>query len=141
MRRATLIALWLGLVAAPAVAQTQATCRWLCSPQLLVEPTFTIENLAKPPRVRTSTGAEERQGRDTVFEIIFAVDIPTKLPRLGFTAEAIVIPFARENDVELELETNLTVIKSEQTRGWVGSRVDIVDKFSPAGRPRDRSAL
>jgi hypothetical protein len=136
VRCTALLAVGLCLVAAP--AQAQATCPFLCAPRLLVEPTLTTENLAKRARVRTSTGREERQGRDTVFEIIFAVDIPTKVPRLGFTAEAIVVPFTTENEVELELEANLTVLKSEQTKGWVGSHVDIVDKFSPAERPTDR---
>lgn len=138
MRGIALIALGLCLVAAPAHAQ--ATCPFLCAPQFLIEPTLTIENLAKRPRVRMSTGREERQGRDTVFEIILAVDIPTRVPRLGFTAEAIVVPFTTENEAELELEANLTVIKSEQTKGWVGSHVDIVDKFSPAERPTDQRA-
>ena len=144
----------------PAAAQGQTECLFLCTPNVLIEPTFTVENLARGPRVRTSTGEEERKGRETVFEIILAVDIPTKLPRLGFTAEAIFIPFAerssnpftgrsaeevgastiRDNAVELEFEANVMFIKSDQTKGWVSSHFDIVDKFSPAERPGDRAA-
>ena len=127
---------------------------------MLIEPTFTVENLARGPRVLTSTGEEEARGRETVFEIILAFDIPTRLPRLGFTAEAIFIPFAkapsnpftgrsaeevgvpsiRDNAAELEFEANFGLIQSEQTDGWVSSHVDIVDKFSPAARPGDRAA-
>lgn len=128
------------LIAAPATAQPQANCRFLCTPQLLIEPTFTIENLVKGPRVLTATGEETRKGREAVFEIIFAVDIPTKLRRLGFTGEAIVVPFTRDNAVELELEANIGLLESEQTKGWVSSHFDVVDKFSPAERPTDRAA-
>jgi hypothetical protein len=132
------VAVW--LIAVPAAAQARADCRFLCTPQLLIEPTFTVENLAKRARVATAAGEEQRQARETVFEIIFAVDIPTRLPRLGFTGEAIVVPFTRDNAVELELEANIGLIASEQTGGWVSSHFDIVDKFSPAARTGDRSA-
>lgn len=157
MRTAPAVVLYLCLGAAQAAAQSQSECRFLCAPQLLIEPTLTVENLVKAPRVRTPGGEEERGGRETVFEIILAVDIPTRLPRLGFTAEAIFVPFAkgssnpftgrsvqevgvsaiRDNAVELEFEANFVVVKSEQTKGWVSSHFDIVDKFSPAERPSD----
>ncbi|HYN09799.1 MAG TPA: hypothetical protein VES67_20620 [Vicinamibacterales bacterium] len=86
------------------------------------------------------------------------MDVPTKLPRLGFTVEAIWTPFGgtasnpftgrqaanlgvtqiRDNPVELEFEINLGVIEEHQTGGWLGAHFDIVDKFSPAERPGDR---
>ena len=140
MRSLTCAAVVVCLTAAPAAARAQGDCRVLCRPQLLVEPTFTIENLVKGPRVVTADGEETRVGRESVFEIIFAVDIPTKLRRLGFTGEAIVVPFTRDNAVELEFEANIGLIESEQTKGWVSSHVDVVDKFSPAERPNDRAA-
>jgi len=134
------VAVCLWPAAAPAAAQAQTECRVLCTPQLLIEPTFTIENLVRRPRVVTPAGDERRMGRESVFEVIFAVDLPTRLSRLGFTAEAIVVPFIRANAVELELEANIGLLKSEQTKGWVSSHFDVVDKFSPAERPSDRSA-
>lgn len=140
MRIAACVAVAVWLIAIPAAAQAQAHCRFLCTPQLLIEPTFTIENLARRARVATAAGEKQRQARETVFEIIFAVDIPTRLPRLGFTGEAIVVPFTRDNGVELELEANIGLIRSEQTGGWVSSHFDVVDKFSPAERPTDRAA-
>ena len=114
------------LAAAPAAAQTAPSCRFLCAPQVLIEPTLTIESLARSPR--------------RVFELVLAADIPTTVPRLGFTAETIFSPFARDNAVEVELEVNIGVVHSAQTRGWVSSHVDVVDKFSPAERPGDRGA-
>ena len=40
----------------------------------------------------------------------------------------------------MEIELNLEWLRPEDTKGWVGSHFDIVDKISPAQRPRDRSA-
>lgn len=140
MRISAYVVVAVCLIGVPAAAHGQADCRVLCTPQLLVEPTLTVENLARRARVATAAGEEQRQARETVFEIIFAVDIPTQLPRLGFTGEAIVVPFTGDNGVELELEANIGLIQSEQTGGWVSSHFDIVDKFSPAERPHDRAA-
>ena len=140
MRLALCVAVAVVLTAAPAVCQKKEACRVFCAPQFLVEPTFTIENLAKAPLVVTATGDQKHVARETVFEIILAVDLPTRVPRLGFTAEAIFPIKKVDNAVEVELEVNVEVIRSEQTRGWVSSHIDLVDKFSPAERPTDRGA-
>jgi hypothetical protein len=145
------------LAAASAQAQEPA-CRILCSPTFNVEPTITFEPLFGRPRVATDGGAPEREDRSTVFEMVFALDVPTRAPRLGFTFEAIVAPFGRtdenpftgsssaalggdirDNPVQIESELNLTWLAGEQTGGWVESHFDIVDQFSPAKRPTDRS--
>lgn len=149
----------LGL-AVPASAQPSAppSCKFLCQPTLLFEPTITIENLARAPRVAKGTDAPERESRGTIFESIVALDVPTSVPRLSFTLEAIVHPFVRSgenpftgrtssdlggdvrnNPVEIESEVNLHWLESEQTGGWISSHFDIVDQFSPAARPGDRS--
>ncbi len=108
-------------VAAPASAQQQ-TCRFLCEPTLLIEPTITWEKDA------------------TVFETIFALDLSTPIPRVGVTLEAITKPFSDDNDVELESELKLYWLEGEQTGGWLSSHFDIVDKFSGAERPTDKRA-
>ena len=73
-----------------------------------------------------------------------AVDIPTELPRVGFTVETIgfliFLPLEDDNEVEFEFELNLSWLEAEQTGGWVSSHFDIVDKFSPSKRPSDTSA-
>ena len=104
-----------------AFAQPQ-TCRFLCQPTLLIEPTITFEKDA------------------TVFETIFALDLSTPIPRVGITLEAITKPFSDENDVELESELKLYWLESEQTGGWLSSHFDLVDKFSAAERPTDARA-
>jgi hypothetical protein len=145
------------IVAAPAGAQDEPErpCVILCAPELKIEPTFTIEHLAQRHRVSTD-GVVERVDRETVFEVIFAVDIPTEIPRIGVTLEAILIPFGetsvhpftgapvsatgrssiRDNGVEIESELNIHLFDEEQTGGWVSSHFDIVDKFSPGETPR-----
>ena len=138
-------------------------CRVLCAPDLKVEPTVTFENLANRARVEAAdgdgTGAPARQARESVFELILALGIPTEIPRVGFTLETILVPWGetdvhpftgatsrglggaaiRDNGIEFEFELNLDWLTAEQTGGWVESHFDIVDKFSPAARPSDTS--
>ena len=125
-------------------AQERDQCAFLCAPELKIEPTLTIENLFSPARVETTENGvvieTVRQGRDRVFELVFAADVPTEIPRVGFTFEAIFSPFRDDTEVELELELNLTWLEPEQTGGWVESHLDIIDKLSPAERPTDTSA-
>jgi hypothetical protein len=123
----------LALLACATLATAQEpACRSVCAPTLLFEPTLTIEH---------PTGSRER-----VFEAIVALDVPTRFSRIGVALEAITAPFkrndagGRDNAVELESELNFTWLESTQTKGWVSSHIDVVDKFSPAERPSDLSA-
>jgi hypothetical protein len=149
-----LLLLWLGLWAGVASAAAQAvppaappaapSCRFLCAPSLLVEPTVTVEPLFR--------GGE----RKTVVELVFAVDLSTPAPWLGVTLEAAIAPFERattnpftgpgagggdirDNPVQIESELNVIWLPESRTRGWVSSHADVVDQFSPASRPGDRS--
>lgn len=149
---------------APLGAQDGDDCFFFCAPELKIEPTFTVENLFRRHRVAEIEGGQqvgvERAERELVFETVLALEIPTEIPRVGFTLEAIFIPFVsgdenpftgqtaqqlgrssvRENSPEFELELNLEWLRSEDTAGWVGSHFDIIDKISPAKRPGDGSA-
>lgn len=154
------VAVWIAmLLPAPVAAQPAAPCKILCAPELKIEPTITIENLARRPRVNVD-GQVERAARETVFELIFALDVPTAIPRVGLTLEAIFVPFGgapvnpftgvaagdlglgeiRDNGIEIEAEVNFDLIDTDRTGGWVSSHVDVVDKFSPAAEPRATSA-
>jgi hypothetical protein len=134
---ASYVVIGLLLTVDPAAGQTKEACRLFCAPQFLVEPTITVENLLRAPRVITARGEEKQVTRETVLEIILAMDLPTRVPRLGVTVEAI-FPIRRvDNAVEAELEMNVDLMR---TGGWVSSHVDVVDKFSPAERPTDRGA-
>ena len=148
------------IAAAPAAAQNgqDKPCMILCAPALKLEPTFTIEHLAQRPRLEVD-GVVERVSRERTFELIFALDVPTQIPRIGLTLEAIILPFGdtdvhpftgvpasdvrgqsiRDNGIEIESELNVHVLDTDQTAGWVSSHVDIVDKFSPGETPRARS--
>lgn len=125
--------------AGPAAAQPDPPCPVLCAPHIKIEPAVTFGNLFGAPRV-----ADDRQvsraRREASFEVVVALGLPTRLSWLEVTAEAIVQPFARDATPELELEANLVWLPSRLTGGWVGSHVDIVDKYSPSERPSDRRA-
>jgi hypothetical protein len=142
----------------PAAAQDEPRCIALCAPELKIEPTWTIENLWSRPRIEVD-GIAERARRETVFELIFALDVPTTIPRVGLTLEAIFVPFGgtsvhpftgataeeagvgeiRDNGIEIEAELNIDLFDEDQTGGWVSSHFDVVDKFSPGDTPRAAS--
>jgi len=123
-----------------AMAEEAPPCRILCSPEFKLEPTVTFTNLFGSPRIVGEDGTPTRERRETEFEVILSLGLPTRVSWLEFTVEAIFLPFDRESTPELEFETNFIWLPAERTRGWVSSHVDIVDKFSPAERPTDRRA-
>jgi hypothetical protein len=153
--RIVLVAGLLLAIPSPSFAQRTPRCVILCAPELKVEPTWTIEHLASRHRIEKD-GQVERVSRETVFELIFALDVPTTIPRVGLTLEAIFVPFGgidthpftgaaaseagrdeiRNNGVEIETEVNFHLFDTDQTGGWVSSHVDVVDKFSPGETPR-----
>ena len=128
------------LAATPAWAQQPAPCRVLCSPELKIEPTITFANLFGSPRIISDDGTVTQESRETQFELILSLGLPTRVSWLEFTVEAIFLPFDRDSTPELEFETNFIWLPSERTRGWITSHFDVVDKFSAAERPTDRRA-
>jgi hypothetical protein len=122
----------------PAANQTDR-CFVLCRPELKVEPTFTWENIIRRPRIAATDDqgnmTVEKAERERVFETVIALDIPTTIPRVGFTFETIVKPFVKGNSPDLELELNFHWLRSEDTKGWVESHFDVIDKYSRGGRP------
>ena len=142
MPRRSILLLWLiGVLAlSVASAQAQSDCRVICEVSLKVEPTFTIENLANRHRVMAPDGTTERVNRERVFETVLAVDMATKIPRLGFVLEAIASPFSDDNSVELEFESDFYWLTEKMSSGWVTSHFDVVDQFSPAERPNPTRA-
>lgn len=116
-------------------AQEATSCRFICELEWKFEPTITIETLANPYRIVTADGVTERVTRETIFETVLALDISTKVPWLGFTAEMIASPYSDSNEVQLEFESNLHWLADSMTRGWVTSHFDVIDQFSPAKRP------
>lgn len=83
-----------------AFAQEATTCGFICELEWKLEPTFTIENLANRHRVVGPDGVTERVKRARVFETILALDMKTRLPRLGVTVEAIAAPFSDDKHSE-----------------------------------------
>ena len=67
-------------------------CAILCVPELKIEPTMTVENLGGGARTLVD-GQVEPSDADLVFELILALEVPTEIPRVGVTLEAIFVPF------------------------------------------------
>jgi len=135
-RRLAASLVWAACLTLPAaaVAQDEPRCVILCAPELKIEPTWTIENLGGPRRVEVD-GEVESVGVESAFELVLALDIPTTIPRIGFTFETIFSPFVDDNSVEIETELNFHLFDTDQTGGWVSSHFDVVDQFSPGETP------
>ena len=140
MKAVSVAAVTVLLAATPAWAQQPAPCRVLCSPVFKIEPTITFTNLFGSPRIIGDDGTVTRESRETQFELILSLGLPTRVSWLEFTVEAIFLPFDRDSTPELEFETNFIWLPSGHTRGWITSHFDVVDKFSAAERPTDRRA-
>ena len=123
-----------------ATAQVPPRCRVLCGPEFSVEPTVTVGNLFGAPRMQSDNGSLTRDPREAEFELILSLGVPTRLPWLDFTVEAIFLPFDADSTPELEFETNFGLLGPRRTGGWVSSHLDVVGKFSPAERATDRRA-
>lgn len=164
-----LLVVFMSLVAAeafhprPALAQDGGDCRLLCTPDLALEPTLSFENIAGRHRVATIRDGQPvdtvRAEVEAVFEIILSMGIPTSIPRIDLTLEAIWAPFAGtdanpftgrtaddlgveevgDNAVELEGELNIILVTFEETGGWLDAHFDVVDQFSPAETPSAES--
>jgi hypothetical protein len=128
------------LGALPALAQAPSPCRVLCAPEFKVEPTITFTNVFGSARIVLDDGTVTRERRDTEFEVILSLGLPTRVSWFELTIEAIFLPFDRDSTPELEFETNFVWLPAERTEGWLSSHFDIVDKYSPAERPTDRRA-
>ncbi len=128
------------LVTPRAMAQQPPACRILCAPEFNVEPTVTFGKVFGSGRIVGEDGTATRERRETEFELILSLGLPTRVPWLEFTVEAMFLPFERDSTPELEFETNFIWLPAGRTRGWVSSHVDIVDKFSAAERQSDRRA-
>jgi hypothetical protein len=140
VRTTAIACLALVLSVSPAWAQEGTKCRVLCTPEFNVEPTITFSNLFDSPRIASDDGTVTRELREREFEMIFSLGLPTRVPWLEFTVEAIVMPFDRDSTPELEFESNFVWLPGGRTQGWVSSHFDVVDKFSAAERPTDRRA-
>ncbi len=135
---------WLAVFAVPwgaSVAAEEPGCRVLCTPELKIEPTWSLDNPFGAPRVAgTDASGVERLPRETTFEIVFALEVPTRIPWLGLTLEAAFPPFENDNEVDLETELNFTLLTPERTGGWIDAHFDVIDQFSPAERPGEDDA-
>ena len=118
MRAGAVACLALVLGVSPAWAQDRTPCRVLCTPEFKVEPTITFTTLFTLPRIIPDDGAQTRDRRETDFELILSLGLPTRVSWLDFTVEAIFLPFEADSTPELEFETNFVWLPARRTRGW-----------------------
>ena len=101
------------LMSGPQVfAQSPPRCRVLCAPEFSVEPTISVSNIFRAPRIIGKQGVAERARREAEFEVILSLGLPTRASWLEFTVEAGFVPFDRQGTPELEFEANFTWLPS-----------------------------
>ena len=122
-----------------AQAQQTTPCRVLCTPEFRSSPRSRSRTCSLT-RTIGDDGVPTREPRETEFELILSLGLPTRLSWLDFTVEAIFLPFDADSTPELEFETNIVWLPAQWTGGWLSSHFDVVDKFSPGERPTDRRA-
>lgn len=134
-------------------APGEGDCTILCSPELKFEPAVDVEPLTEAARVVEFEGSQpvdtSRSGLETPVEFTFAMDIPTQWPRVELGLDAAWTPFVdaeenpftgrsgsmTDNPVELAAEVSVTVLREEDTGGWLGADLVVADEFGPAERP------
>ena len=134
---------------------------WFCAPRSSKSSRRGPSRISAAGAVSRLNGEVESVGVESAFELVLALDVPTTIPRVGFTFEAIFSPFGstsvhpftgvpaadlgrdsiRDNGVEIETEIQLQLFEAEQTGGWISSHFDVVDQFSPGETPRAGSML
>lgn len=145
-----------GVLAGPMRAQDaseEGECTILCAPELKFEPAVDVEPLTEAARVVEFEGGQPvdttQGGLETPFELTLAMDIPTQWPRVELGLDAAWTPFVdaednpftgqtglmTENPVELTAEVGVTLLREEDTGGWMGADVVVADEFGPAERP------
>jgi len=88
-----MLVLSFALLGTPQVfAQTPSVCHLLCTPKVKVEPTVTFTNLFGSPRMVGEQGTTTRERRETEFEVIVSVGLPTRAPWLEFTDGVLTAP-------------------------------------------------
>jgi len=138
-----------------AKGQKETSCTILCRPELTLEPAVDFEPLTQGAR---TVGFEDgrpvdttRAALETPFELTLAMGIPTQWPRVELGLDVGWTPFVdadenpftghtgsvTENPVEVSGEVSVTVLREEETDGWVGAEVSVADELGPAERPGD----
>lgn len=117
----------------PRTAHADETCVALCRPELKLEPTLSIGNLVGARVEDVATGEMRTLPSDAGLELVVAAGIPTQIPRVEITLEAIFpVP---DTQPEIEAELNVVLVTPAMTGGWLSAHVDIIDQLSPALRP------
>jgi len=149
--------LGLGILAESAHAQEEgaeeASCIFLCQPELALEPAVDVEPLTQAARVVEFEDGRAvdttRGGLETPFELTLAMDVPTRWPRVELGLDVEWTPFVdaeenpftgregtmTENPVEFSAEVSVTLLRERETGGWASVEASVADELGPAERP------
>ena len=117
----------------PRAARADEACVVLCRPELKFEPTLSIGNLVGARVDDVASGETRTLPSDAGLQLVVAAGIPTQIPRIEITLEAIFpVP---DTQPEVEVELNLVLITPAMTGGWLGAHANIIDQLSPGLRP------
>jgi len=113
-----------GLAAACAgTAQAQSTCTFLCAPALVAQPGIVVNNAIDPPEFLHSK---------TDFNLRFTTIIPTALSRLSLVALFQWTPSEAANAPGIAYGGAITLLRPQDTGGWLDLSFDPLGVFSPA---------
>lgn len=142
MRQLTpILLLALALTALPGTATAQNDCKAICDPVFLWQG-GTITTNAFSSDVNATTN----------FNLRFTVAAPTAIPRVGLAVLFQWQPFANATSNPFNGQTGgidadlpaivygatVSLIRGQDTNGWLATNLDILGLFSPAARPDDQ---
>ncbi len=126
MRRT--LALLLALTALSAgSAEAQAGCHFLCSPSFVAQPGIVVTN---------AIGAPEGASSHTAFNLRFTTVIPTAQPRLSLVALFQWTPAETGNAPGIAYGGVITLVRPQDTGGWLDVSFDPLGVFSPNASDR-----
>lgn len=125
--------------ASNALPQDPPVCRLLCGPEFHVEPTVTFGNLFQRPRIVREDGTSTRESRETDFEVIPSLGLPTRARiSMWWTSSA------RQNvpALNFELDTSLAIFNWLPNGRWLkGVELEGSLDFVASGLPRSGDRL
>ncbi len=127
MSRTLMLVAGLTMLCAPA-AQAQKPCSFLCAPVFVAQPGLVITNaVGKPEGATTSTN----------FNLRFTTVIPTELSRLALVGLAQWTPGVTGNDPGIAYGGVITLLRPQDTGGWLDVSFDPLGVYSPAPPPTE----
>jgi len=109
-------------------AQAQKPCSFLCAPVFVAQPGLVITNAIGAPAGATSS---------TNLNLRFTTVVPTQLSRLALVALFQLTPGVTANDPGIAYGGVITLLRPQDTGGWLDVAFDPLGVYSPAPPPSE----